>query len=142
MRDLLASGRVRTTTSHGCDPRPDLLTPGRLDLRVTSILGALSDHWTIRISCAKTGHSTYVKGTNRVSNHHVGRGVDIDQVNGHGVGRDDPTAKQLALWLDNLSGPLRPSEVGSPWRFGHRPYFSDEGHQEHVHIGYSFRYGE
>ena len=29
-----------------------------------------------------------------------------------------------------------PSEVGSPFAFGHRPYFSDEGHQGHVHIGY------
>jgi hypothetical protein len=35
-----------------------------------------------------------------------------------------------------LEGPLRPSEVGSPFRFGHRPYFTDEGHQGHIHIGY------
>jgi hypothetical protein len=83
-----------------------------------------------------------VKGTNRVSNHHVGRGVDIDQVNGRGVSKTNGDAKKLAEWLDHLSGPLRPSEVGSPWLFGHRPYFSDEGHQEHVHIGYSYAYGE
>ena len=52
------------------------------------------------------------------------------------------TARQT-VWLEtrvvpltNREWPLRPSEVGSPWAFGRRPYFSDEGHQEHVHIGY------
>jgi hypothetical protein len=40
------------------------------------------------------------------------------------------------LWLDGLEGPLRPSEIGSPFDLGHRPYFSDEGHQGHVHVGY------
>jgi hypothetical protein len=49
-----------------------------------------------------------------------------------------PARCTLALWLDGLQGPLRPSEVGSPFSFGRRPYFSDEGHQGHIHIGYSF----
>jgi hypothetical protein len=109
---------------------------------VLSILAALADRWTIRISCARTGHSKYVKGTTRVSNHHVGRGVDIDQVNGHNVNRASPDARALAGWLNQLSGPLRPSEIGSPWQFSGRPYFTNEGHQGHIHIGYSATYGE
>jgi hypothetical protein len=40
------------------------------------------------------------------------------------------------MWLDGLQGPLRPSEIGSPFQIGRRPYFSDEGHQGHVHVGY------
>jgi hypothetical protein len=45
--------------------------------------------------------------------------------------------RALVEWLDGLQGPLRPSEIGSPFDLGHRPYFSDEGHQGHIHVGYS-----
>ena len=58
-------------------------------------------------------------------------------VDGRPVSRSSRPARTLALWLDRLQGPLRPSEVGSPFLFGHRPYFTDEGHQGHIHIGYS-----
>jgi hypothetical protein len=39
-------------------------------------------------------------------------------------------------WLDGLQGPLRPVEIGSPFDLGRRPYFTDEGHQQHIHVGY------
>jgi len=132
---LVADPRLATTTSRGCDPAPDLAS-GRMDLRVTSLLAALTERWSVRVSCARTGHSRYVKGTRRVSNHTVWRAVDLDQVDGRPVGPDNGAARQLTLWLDNLSGPLRPSEVGSPWPLPRRPYFSDEGHQGHLHIGF------
>ena len=64
--------------------------------------------------------------------------MDLDQVNGHPVATANPAARALAVWLDRLDGPLRPAEVGSPWPLGHRPYFTDEGHQGHIHIGYSY----
>ena len=126
---------IQTTRSHGCDPAPDLAS-GRLDLRVTSLLAAIAEHATIRVSCLRSGHSKYVKGTRRVSNHTVWRAVDIDRVDGQPVGRYSKAAKRLTRWLDGLQGPLRPAEIGSPFPIGHRPYFSDEGHQEHLHIGY------
>ena len=31
---------------------------------------------------------------------------------------------------------VQPSEVGSPWSFGDRPWFSDAGHQGHLHVGF------
>ncbi len=128
--------RIQTTRSHGCDPAPDLAS-GRLDLRVTSLLAAIAEHATIRVSCLRSGHSTYVKGTRRVSNHTVWRAVDIDRVDGQPVDRHSKAAKRLTRWLDGLQGPLRPAEIGSPFPIGHRPWFSDEGHREHLHIGYS-----
>jgi hypothetical protein len=136
IRALVASPRITTTISHGCDPAPDLAS-GRLDLRVQSLLAVLAERHSIRLSCLRTGHSRFVKGTTRVSNHFVWRAVDIDMVDGRPVSRHSRAARALALWLDGLQGPLRPSEVGSPFAFGRRPYFSDEGHQEHIHIGYS-----
>jgi len=93
----------------------------------------------VRISCAHTGHSKHVKGTTRVSNHHVWRAVDLDMVDGRPVGPSNTSARALARWLGNLRGGLRPSEVGSPWLFGPGPWFSDDGHQGHIHIGFRSR---
>jgi hypothetical protein len=132
---LTRNPRISTTPSHGCDPGPDLAS-GRLDLRVQSLLAVLAERHSVRISCLRTGHSRFVRGTTRVSNHTVWRAVDIDRVDGRPVSRRSRAARDLVLWLDGLEGPLRPVEVGSPFAIGHRPYFTDEGHREHVHVGY------
>jgi hypothetical protein len=135
VRALTHNPRITTTTARGCDPAPDLAS-GQLDLRVQALLAALAERHRIRVSCLRTGHSTYVKGTRRVSNHTVWRAVDLDQVDGQPVSLGSEAARRLVLWLDHLDGPLRPSEIGSPFQLGHRPYFSDDGHQGHIHIGY------
>jgi hypothetical protein len=137
VRALVTSPRITTTTSHGCDPAADLAS-GKLDLRVQSLLAVIADRHTIRLSCLRSGHSRFVKGTTRVSNHTVWRAVDIDMVDGRPVSKASTAAHTLVVWLDGLEGPLRPSEIGSPFEIGRRPYFSDEGHQGHVHVGYRF----
>jgi hypothetical protein len=135
VRALVRNKRITTTTSHGCDPRADLAS-GRLDLRVQSLLAVIADRYSVRLSCLRTGHSRFVKGTTRVSNHTVWRAVDIDVVNGQPVSRTSKVSRTLVVWLDGLEGPLRPAEIGSPFNLGRRPYFSDESHQGHVHVGY------
>jgi hypothetical protein len=137
VRALVANKRITTTTSRGCNPGADLAS-GRLDLRVQSLLAVIAERHSVRLSCLRTGHSRFVKGTTRVSNHTVWRAVDIDMVDGQPVSKASPAARSLVVWLDGLEGPLRPSEIGSPWELGRRPYFSDEGHQGHVHVGYRF----
>ena len=135
VRALVHNKRSTTTGSRGCDPKSDLAS-GRVDLRVQSLLAVIAERYSIRLSCLRTGHSRFVKGTTRVSNHTVWRAVDIDVVNGRPVSRSNGDSRSLALWLDGLQGPLRPSEIGSPFNIGRRPYFSDEGHQGHLHVGY------
>jgi hypothetical protein len=135
VRALARNPRITTTTRRGCNPRPDLAS-GRLDLRVQSLLSVLAERHRIRLSCLHSGHSRYVAGTSRVSNHAVWRAVDIDRVDGQAVSPASPAARALVGWLDALQGPLRPSEIGSPFPLGHRPHFSDNGHQHHIHIGY------
>jgi hypothetical protein len=132
---LVHHPNIASTTGHGCNPAADLAS-GRLDLRVQSLLAVLAERHRIRLSCLRTGHSHYVKGTNRVSNHTVWRAVDIDRVDDQPVAPTSQAARVLVEWLDGLQGPLRPSEIGSPFDLGHRPYFSDEGHQGHIHVGY------
>jgi hypothetical protein len=133
---LAHNPNITTTTSHGCNPAPDLAS-GRLDLRVQSLLAVLAEHHRIRLSCLRTGHSRFVKGTTRVSNHTVWRALDLDRVDGQPVSPNSQVARALVEWLDGLQGPLRPVEIGSPFDLGRRPYFTDEGHKEHIHVGYT-----
>jgi hypothetical protein len=61
------------TTAAGCRPAGDYRSP-RLDRRVRTLLVAAADRQPIRVSCLRTGHSWFVRGTRRVSNHSVWRG--------------------------------------------------------------------
>jgi hypothetical protein len=120
----------------GCRPASDYRSP-RLDRRVRRLLVAAADRHRIRVSCLRTGHSWYVKGTRRVSNHSVWRGVDVDRVDGRPVSPANAAARQLALWIGRGLAGMQPSEVGSPWRLGGRPWFSDASHQGHLHVGFA-----
>jgi hypothetical protein len=124
------------TDAAGCRPASDYRSP-RLDRRVRRLLVAAAGRHQIRVSCLRTGHSWYVNGTRRVSNHSVWRGVDLDRVDGHPVSPANPAARQLARWIGRGGAGVRPSEVGSPWPLGGRPWFTDAGHQGHLHVGFA-----
>jgi len=123
------------TNLAGCRPAGDYRSP-RLDRRVRAVLNAAADQQPIRVSCLRTGHSWYVKGTRWVSNHSVWRGVDLDRVDGRPVSPSNTAARRLAVWIGQGRAGVQPSEVGSPWRFGGRPWFTDAGHQGHLHVGF------
>jgi hypothetical protein len=124
------------TNAAGCRPAGDYTSP-RLDRRVRKLLVAAAAQYRIRVSCLRTGHSWYVKGTRRVSNHSLWRGVDLDHVNGHPVSPANTAARRLARWIGRGRAGVQPSEVGSPWRLGGRPWFSDAGHRGHLHVGFA-----
>jgi hypothetical protein len=127
---------ITFTTAHGCNPRADW---DQVDSRVRTVLQGMARHHRIRVSCLRTGHSRFVKGTTRVSNHTVGRAVDIDMVDGRPVAQKNLAAYRLADAVGRGRFGAQPSEVGSPWPFGHRPWFTDSGHQGHLHIGFGPR---
>jgi hypothetical protein len=124
------------TNAAGCRPAGDYRSP-RLDRRVRQLLVTASAQYRIRVSCLRTGHSWFVRGTRRVSNHSVWRGVDVDEVDGRPVGPANRAARRLALWVGRGRAGAQPSEIGSPWRFGGRPWFTDRGHQGHLHVGFA-----
>jgi hypothetical protein len=124
------------TAAAGCKPAGDYPSP-QLDRRVRALLVAIAKQHRIRISCIHTGHSRYVAGTRRVSNHTVWRAVDVDQVDGHPVSHSNAAARELALWIGRGRAGVQPSEVGSPWAFGAWPWFTDAGHQDHLHVGFA-----
>jgi hypothetical protein len=127
---------LRFTEAAGCRPAGDWTSP-RLDRRIRALLVAAAAHYRMRVSCLRTGHSHYVKGTVRVSNHTVWRAVDLDQVDNQPVSPANQAARQLALAIGRGEFGVQPSEVGSPWAFGGRPWFTDPDHQDHLHVGFA-----
>jgi hypothetical protein len=123
------------TNAAGCRPAGDWASP-RLDRRVRALLVAVARH-RVRVSCLRTGHSHYVRGTGRVSNHTVWRAVDLDQVDDQPVSAANQPARELALAIGRGAFGVQPSEVGSPWGFGGRPWFTDPDHQDHLHVGFA-----
>lgn len=117
--------------------RQDLLD-GVIDQRVMDFLTWAVQRHTISVSVLKTGHSEFVAGTKRVSNHWYGRGVDIYAVDGDKVAPGSSLAKAFALEASDLDAALRPAEIGLPWaELAGRPgLFSDASHQGHLHFAW------
>lgn len=112
---------------------------GAIDPRVLQILLLIAQrHELGPIGPLITGHSTYVKGTTRVSNHASGRAVDILGVDGVAVSPSNETAREVMEAVLTLDPPLLPDEVGGPWVIwtGSRSSFTNADHQDHIHIGW------
>lgn len=113
------------------------LEAGVVDGRLVALLTWVSQRHTITISVFKTGHHKYVKGTDRVSNHHYGRAADIPVVDGVPVSTTSLPARHLVGEIAALSGPMRPDELGHPFgSIGFPGGFTDTDHARHIHIGY------
>jgi membrane-bound lytic murein transglycosylase B len=119
------------------DARNDLLS-GKIDPRVANLLAAAASTHRLTVSVIKTGHSMYVSGTNRVSNHYVGRAVDISAVDGVDVTASNAAALDLSLAILTSTSSIRPDEFGSPWLqlSGFPGAFTDDDHQDHLHVGW------
>lgn len=131
--DLLANPHLVLTEVARAD-----LAHGVVDPRVVALLAALSESHVIGVSVLETGHSLFVAGTTRVSNHVFGRAADIYMVDGEAVSPGSRAAAAAVAWLGTLTGPARPDEVGQP--FADLPaagFFSDAAHLDHIHVAYS-----
>jgi len=121
------------------DCRQDLLD-GVIDQRVIDFLAWAAQNHQIAISVLKTGHSQFVHGTDRVSNHWDGRAADIYAVDGQEV---TPSCEQCRAFAEEVVGlgAGRPDEMGVPWAdmvgAGGWNVFSDGDHQDHIHVGWA-----
>lgn len=109
---------------------------GLVDDRVLQVLLIASTQHSLTVGVFVTGHSYFVAGTNRASNHAFGRAVDITMVDGRAVSYYNVGAHDVVTTSLALSPPLRPSEVGSPWDLPDRGSFSDASHRTHIHLGW------
>lgn len=130
--NILTSGKV------SFDPSAlDDIKNNKADGRVILLIDAISKQHTIYISSIKSNHSKYVAGTNRVSLHYLGKAFDIAAVDGIPVISQryiGSPAFKVAKSLVTSSSQLGIEEVGSPWDLGGIS-FTDEGHQNHIHVG-------
>ncbi len=85
----------------------------------------------------QTGHSYNVFGTDRVSNHSVGRAVDIYRLDTELVVDSHATGSNVHTLSEWIVSRYDIREFGSPWRFpdavAHT--FTNEVHHDHLHIG-------
>jgi hypothetical protein len=110
---------------------------GIADARALSLLIVLSENHTLSVGPIRTGHSYYIRGTHRVSKHVFGRAVDITRVDGASVSPSNLGAFEATETILSLPSPVRPDEVGSPWRLSGRGSFTDLDHRDHIHVGWS-----
>jgi membrane-bound lytic murein transglycosylase B len=134
---LVASPNLELTAQ----ARADLLA-GKADPRVVrSLAAAVASGHKLAVSVIETGHSMYVAGTTRVSNHYYGRAVDIYAIDGVPVSATNDAALEVALAVLTAAPELRPDEFGSPWP-ELSPFpgaFSDADHVDHLHLGWGPR---
>ncbi len=126
------------------DPRIDLpdtaiwdIYSGNTDPALLEAMLDIAERTPYSVIVLKTGHPYNVFGTERVSNHTVGRAVDIHELDSELViNSHDTTSSIYALseWLVSRDD-IR--EFGSPWLFedavAHN--FTDEVHHDHLHVG-------
>ncbi len=114
------------------------LVDGVIDQRVIDFLSWAAVHHQIAVSTLKSGHSQFVNGTDRVSNHWHGRAADIAAVDGDAVTPSSAAVRAFAEEAVAL-GQGCPNEIGLPWSdlTGAPGVFSDADHQNHIHAGWS-----
>ena len=110
---------------------------GLIDDLVMTLLMQLSERWRVHVQVLSTGHPFTVFGIDRQSNHTRGRAVDVWALD------DVPVIDQdRAPWraLMEAAAALGATEIGGPVDVdgvrGQPPHFSDQVHQDHVHLGF------
>ena len=118
--------------------RQDLLD-GIIDQRVVDFLAWAGQRGQVAVSVLKTGHSQFVAGTDRVSNHWEGRAADLYAIDGEEV---TPSCAPCRAFVEEVValGSGRPDEMGQPWSdlvgAGGWNVFTDGSHRDHVHVGW------
>jgi len=111
---------------------------GLIDPRVLQVLLFLAErHDLSSVGPLITGHSYYVRGTTRPSNHAFGRAVDISVIDGVPVSIANPAALDAMEMIMSLPLPFLPDELGGPWLL-HNPSVRTftKDHGDHIHVGF------
>jgi hypothetical protein len=129
---VLASDRLLLPAAARADVRA-----GLVEDRLLTLLTRLSARWTVGVQVLRSGHPRNVFGTSRASNHTLGRAVDIWSLDGVPV-----VDQRAADWrgLMSAAADFGVDEIGGPedldGRARRRPYFTNDVHQDHVHLGF------
>jgi hypothetical protein len=89
----------------------------------------------LTVSSLCTGYPNFTPG-GAVSNHYLGRGVDIARIDGVPVTSANATTRDVASALASLDLSYRPDEVGTPFVINLPGYFSDATTQDRLSIAF------
>ncbi len=108
---------------------------GKMDPRVAAVILKLADKHKLTITSTFSDHPANTAGGS-VSNHTLGRGLDIGSIDGQIVNSGSPAARELASEISALDPAIRPTEVGTPFPISEPGFFSDADHQDHIHVAF------
>lgn len=115
------------------------LASGRIDPRVVALLGWIGRSHTLVVAALRSDHSVYTTEGN-ISNHSVGRAVDIEAVDGEAcTGTRSGACGRVAVAIAGITGPLHSTEL--IYCFDPDGPLSADGfaradHCDHIHVGY------
>ena len=116
--------------------RADVLS-GQVHDSVLHAMLTLSRSFHLGISVVRSGHPIDVFGTNRPSDHPLGRAFDTWRIDGHAV-VDPSTPRRLVTRYMEAAAGAGSYNVGGPYLLGSAPqWFSDDTHHDHVHAGFT-----
>jgi hypothetical protein len=134
-RRLLTDPRIELSANARGD-----VEAGRVDPRLAAVLLQSAEIAPLSVSVFQTGHS-YLTVHGTVSNHSFGRAADISFVGGDAVTPQNDAAREMTDAFAALPAEIRPTEIGSPWDIDDVAYFTDSGHQDHLHVGFDVTAG-
>lgn len=123
-------------------PGIELPEPGRADIRagyvddsILAVLDAVARDHVIDVQVFRTGHPADIFGTDRSSQHTLGRAFDVWRIDGQLV-VDPATPRDLLVEVMTAAGLAGATEVGGPFDLNgpRRGYFTDALHADHLHL--------
>lgn len=111
---------------------------GNVHESVLRALLQLAQHHRIGISVIRSGHPIDVFGTDRPSDHPLGRAFDTFRIDGRLV-VDPATPRDLVVSYMELAKSAGSYNVGGPYLLAGigNQFFSDATHHDHVHAGFA-----
>src|SRR5438093_3592574 len=90
------------------------------------------------VSVIRAGRAQFVRGTERIGSHFVGRGVDIVTVDGEPVALGSVAPRAFAQEIGRLVQG-RPDEVLTPWPdlVGPPGFGNNADHRDHIQVGWT-----
>lgn len=130
--EVLANPNVELPDSARWD-----IQAGRVDGRVVELLAELGRSHRLGVTVLATGHPHNVFASRSVSNHTVGRAVDIWAVDGRPVVDQRPLDGPLAALARSLLA-RGVTELGGPWDLDGPggASFANTVHQDHLHLAF------
>ncbi len=110
---------------------------GHTDEALLRFMADLAELSPYKVVVLHTGHPHNVFGTDRLSNHTVGRAVDIYEIDSVRVIDAHDRSSWIYLLSDHLVMRSDIREYGSPWLFDGAvaSNFTNEVHHDHIHVG-------